>query len=92
MLDRVTLAIDGVLGRDHESLSIEMGCGSIAQNLRAEAMAAAARAAVAAMREPTEAMCKAGEAVIVSHAWSGRGEHISDPETPWEAMIDEALK
>ena len=39
---------------------------------------AVARAAIAAMREPTEAMKRA--------AW------VSGPEPLWRAMIDEALK
>jgi hypothetical protein len=50
MIERVTAAIDAVLGDAHESLSIEMGCGSIAAKLRAEAMAEAARAAIGAMQ------------------------------------------
>jgi hypothetical protein len=52
MVERVAKAIDKVLGDDHESLSIEMGCGSIAAKLRTAAMAEAARAAIEAMREP----------------------------------------
>jgi hypothetical protein len=41
-----------------------------------------ARAAIAAMREPTEAMINAGD----------RTDHDVEAATVWQAMIDEALK
>ena len=48
-------------------------CGAIVER---------ARAAIAAMREPTEAMVSAADAVGID----------SDPTEYWPAMIDEALK
>jgi hypothetical protein len=44
-----------------------------------------ARAAIAAMREPTEAMIEAS-----NREWDGRMSHRSSGA--WQAMIDEALK
>ena len=46
---------------------------------------AAARAAIAAMREPTESMVAASD-----REWDGRMSHRSTGA--WQAMIDEALK
>lgn len=43
-----------------------------------------ARAAIAAMREPTEAMIEAGQA----EEWTGKREAV---ESVWGAMIDAAL-
>jgi len=48
----------------------------------------AARAAIAAMREPTEAMAVAGEDAVLSRPASQK--HAA--ATVWQAMIDEALK
>lgn len=55
---------------------------------------AVARAAIEAMREPTEAMCKAGNALtLVSGTMSGCwSDHHPEPEYAWGAMIDAALK
>lgn len=51
-------------------------------------IAAAARAAIEAMREPTEAMCDAG-----SLAWPSGARYAGGEEAEvWQAMIDEALK
>jgi hypothetical protein len=47
-----------------------------------------ARAAIAAMREPTEAMEVAAEDVVLSRPASQK--HAA--ATVWQAMIDEALK
>ncbi len=80
MLTRVADAIDGVLGGDHESLSIEMGFGDKAAMWRAEAMQAAAYAAVEAMRQPTLPMCEAGY---------DNGDE--GPTNAYRAMIDAAL-
>src|SRR5258706_15486310 len=61
MEERIAAAIDAQLGDDHESLSVEMGCGSRASAWRKEAMQKAARAAIEAMREPTEEMIYAAD-------------------------------
>lgn len=46
-----------------------------------------------AMREPTEAMRKATERVVVGHSWGNTGEHIYEgADDIWRTMIDEALK
>jgi len=47
-----------------------------------------ARAAIAAMREPTEAMVNAGSHLYV--AGTARGELDYEAETVWKAMIDAA--
>jgi hypothetical protein len=83
MIERVAKAIDTVLGDDHESLSIEMGCGSLSKEMRAEAMAKAARAAIEAMREPTDAMVDIDSIIMLPTKKNYR---------IWQAMIDEALK
>jgi hypothetical protein len=80
MIERVARAIDAVLGDEHESLSREMGCGSHAKEMRTTATLEAARAAIEAMREPTEAM----KAVTSENTWHA----VQD----WYAMIEEALK
>lgn len=46
-----------------------------------------ARAAIAAMREPTEAMAEAADAEDRK-----QGEYCADGSSHWRAMIDEALK
>ena len=52
-----------------------------------------ARAAIVAMREPTEAMVRAGLDTAAAHSWGSRGdEFITNPEAFWETMIDEELK
>jgi len=90
MVERVAAAIDGVLGGDHESLSMEMGFGSRAAEWRAQAMTEAARAAIAAMRERNEPMLDAGTAVL----WPpGKPVHLpgTTAVAVYEAMIDAAL-
>lgn len=60
-------------------------------------MLAIARAAIEAMREPSEAMVKRGADTEVMHSWGsppsrkGAGEYVADPESIWSAMIDAAL-
>jgi hypothetical protein len=82
MVERVAKAIDDILGADHESLSLEMGTGSLtAKKLRAEAMEDAARAAIEAMREPTKAILD-----IKTMSTSFSNDEI------WRDMIDAALK
>ena len=53
-----------------------------------------ARAAIEAMREPTEAMMVAGGKVDVGHAWCAAGERIVDDSAGdvYRGMIDAALK
>ena len=55
----------------------------------------AARAAIRAMRDPTEAMIDAGAIVEVDTGWAGRGSYkpVSDPyrEARWKQMIDASL-
>lgn len=55
-----------------------------------------ARAAIEAMREPTEAMISAGEATRTDCLdWSpepGEGLDGFDPRPAWQAMVDAALK
>ncbi len=51
----------------------------------------AARAAIEAMREPTDAMSEAGANTPVGHAWRIGGEFIVDPDSIWEAMIEKAM-
>lgn len=53
-----------------------------------------AQAAIEAMREPTDAMKKAGGWPLpVSHSWSSAGEHIDADSAGdvWVAMIDAVL-
>ena len=54
-----------------------------------------ARAAILAMRDPTEAMIDAGAIVEVDTGWAGRGSYkpVSDPyrEARWKQMIDASL-
>ena len=51
-----------------------------------------ARAAIEAMREPTDKMLTAGGSVDAGHAWSPKKELVASPGSVWTAMIDEALK
>lgn len=55
----------------------------------AELIGRFARAAIEAMREPTEAMVKASQSL-----WTHEGPYHSEApgEEQWPAMIDEALK
>ena len=93
MTQRVAAALDAHLGSDHESLSIEMGCGSIAATLRAEAMTRAAISAIEAMREPTEKMLKASPIVGTGLNEHGDWSVNSEPaRIVWAAMIDAALR
>jgi hypothetical protein len=81
MIDRVAKAICGASGMRWD----DMLSGARDQFRRD------ARAAIEAMREPTEAMVKAAQEETYCHSWSSRGEHIEDPEVAWTAMIDAAL-
>ena len=88
IIERVAKASDSILGGDHESLSIEMGCGKLAPQLRKEAMIEAACAAIAAMREPTQPMLDAG-------LWAATPRETGNDQAmfdAWGAMIDAALK
>jgi hypothetical protein len=87
MIERVAAAIDKIVGNDHESFSIEMGCGSLAKKWRAEAMQDCARAAIEAMRKPTGKMLKAPDSIM----GGGFMNSHSDLET-WEVMLDAALE
>lgn len=86
MIERVAQAIDPLpwtdLARDHwRKGGVEEG---------KEAARAKARAAIEAMREPTEAMVKAG--TIGWDPMDGSGVRpVFDPTKPYEAMIDAAL-
>ena len=56
-----------------------------------------ARAAIAAMREPTEAMTEAASDAVEKYEDEVRGGDLTPtrhclPETVWRAMIDEAVK
>lgn len=95
MVERVARALDAILGDDHESLSMEMGCGSIGAKLRKEAMEKGARAAIEAMREPTEAMVAHADDQMPSEGIADGGgieTRHRDAEDIWSAMIDAALK
>lgn len=55
-----------------------------------------ARAAIEAFREPTEEMIERGRKAPVNHSWgpatkNDTGEHVCDPETILDVMIDAAL-
>ncbi len=54
---------------------------------------ASQRAAIAAMREPTEAILVAGVKATISRCFCGQSAHpdCDDMETGWRAMIDAAL-
>lgn len=52
----------------------------------------AARAAIAAMREPTEAMVAAGDIPEIVNCSGGCMAEGANPDLVWHAMIDEALK
>ena len=52
---------------------------------------AMARAALAAMREPTEAMVGAGDGCHEYYPFSSSVSSAADAETVWRAMIDAAL-
>jgi hypothetical protein len=49
-----------------------------------------ARAAIEAMREPTEPMMQAAESE--AEAYFGNGQERLEPEQVWRVMIDAALK
>jgi len=58
-----------------------------------EALREEARSAIAAMREPTEAMIGAGSAKIFGTEWHNEPKSdVEYIELVWPAMIDEALK
>jgi hypothetical protein len=75
MIERVALAIDGAMFD-----SVQMPCG--------ERQAFVARAAIEAMREPTNAMHKAGNDKMDSMV-AGDGDAFC--EHVWRLMIDAAL-
>ncbi|HLX18470.1 MAG TPA: hypothetical protein VKS24_25055 [Bradyrhizobium sp.] len=52
---------------------------------------ACARAAIAAMREPTEAMVEAGEAEMYEHHEKPEDWTLENTKTAWMMMIDAAL-
>ncbi len=90
MIERVAKRLDELLGDDLESLSIEMGCGKHAAEWRKDTILKAARAAIEAMREPTEEMIKAG--TIGWDSLNGSPvKPVFSPFKPWAAMIDAAL-
>ncbi len=51
-----------------------------------------ARAVIQAMREPTEAMIRAGEGEIFEHRANADDWALQATKEGWEAMIDEALR
>ena len=51
-----------------------------------------ARAAIGAMREPTDEMCEAGAAYCHDNYQKGRAKQQTTAPDIWQAMIDEALK
>jgi len=50
------------------------------------------RAAIAAMREPTDEMAKAGACEFSGRVRKERGWVPQEPKNTWQAMIDTALK
>lgn len=53
---------------------------------------AEARAAIEAMREPTDAMCEAGAIYYHDNYQEGRAKEQTTAQPIWEAMVDAALK
>jgi len=51
-----------------------------------------ARAAILAMREPTEAMTEAGHKGAIFDSHYDQHEYRAAPQTCWQAMIDAALE
>ncbi len=78
MSEMVIRVAKAMLGAFHEHAGPEEG------------MDAMARAAIAALREPTEAMVKFGDAVRGNHAADYKGGNGT--ENVFRAMIDEALR
>jgi hypothetical protein len=85
MVERVKLALREELKR------IGYGVGTINAAQLADALA---RAAIAAMRQPTEDMVCAGDEQIIAalHDVTGFLRNPTPAEAAWQAMIDEALK
>jgi hypothetical protein len=82
MIERVALAISASVPND-----------TFAKDVGMSELSAMARAAIAAMREPTEAMISAGDQRL-SDCWSlehGEGFDEDPPMPVWQAMIDAAL-
>jgi hypothetical protein len=93
MVERVTAALWEKLGNGLESLYLEMGCGRDSERFAREEIAEAARAASAAMREPTEAMVEAARNAGALD-WSlepGEGLDGVNWADAYRAMIDAAL-
>jgi hypothetical protein len=80
MVERVATAIETAL--DRQRISASWGADFSGVNPPLD-VAALARAVIAAMREPTEAMCEAGRVVCYSN---------EPVDLIFQAMIDEELK
>jgi len=91
---RVTRAIEEALAL--QKISVSWGCDFTGVNppLDVEALASAA---IAALREPTEAMVSAGDDAVErdsddrSGSWFYR-YHDNDAKSVWLAMVDAAVK
>lgn len=87
MIERVKAAIWNSL---HDSLSEEQRAAIDFHNLTFDH---AARAAIEAMREPTEEMCWSATDVSVGTGCEGTFTiHLEAAKEAWQAMIDAALK
>lgn len=73
------------MDRDFDDLPLDSTQGTADDEITQEAVLLLARAAIEAMREPTEAMLAA-----TNREWDGRMSFRSTGA--WQAMIDEALK
>jgi hypothetical protein len=97
MIERVAEAIGGVFAAEQERLvDAAMAVDGSLTGIADEVMAKCARAAIEAMREPTEAMLDAGadhmhEAIDYSLE-PGEGIDGYHVDPVWQAMIDAALK
>jgi hypothetical protein len=90
MVERVAKGLEAACGE-------QMGCNSdrcccwgadqVMQCMMGVSLGALARAAIEAMREPTEGMIKAG----APHHWEGPNDIYADAEDAWRAMIAAAL-
>ena len=91
MVERVARAICRAGGKNPDEVMLSLG-GE--KTLMWEAFEDVARAAIEAMREPTEAMTAAGSRVDVWHSWCAAGERIVDDSAGdvYRGMIDAALK
>ncbi|MGV0879499.1 hypothetical protein V6767_20400 [Martelella sp. FLE1502] len=86
MIERVARAIAGKM---HEDGDYGM-TGNDAYERRPEEFNALARAAIEAMREPTPAMCEAGETGLAANGVDDVNE--TDAPECWKAMITAALQ